>query len=142
MEKSALEIQNDCNDINWPQVLDLFESVKWKKRNLDEAKSSFEKSSHKCFIKYQNQIIGFGRTVDDGVYYGLIADVAVHPDYQGQGLGTLIVDNLKAKMKGYLFITLTAAPGKDEFYTKLGWKRQKSAFLWPINEQQESDHCF
>ena len=58
----------------------------------------------------------------------------------GAGLGREIVTYLREKLDGYKFITLTAAPGKDEFYLKQGWLRQASAMIWPVSEQQRELH--
>ncbi len=134
--------QYDCENIDWRQVVDLFKLVNWAERDVATVKSSFERSTYKCFLFDGSEIIAVGRTVDDGCYYGLIVDVAVHPDYQNQGLGTLVVNYLSFKMEGYKFRTLTAAPGKSKFYEKLGWRRQSSAYIWPANETQEKEHCF
>lgn len=116
--------------------------VGWPYREPEKIKAAFEQSSHVIFLKAYGNIVAAGRTVDDGTYYGLIVDVVVHPNQQGKGLGTQVVNYLKDQMAGYSFITLTAAPGKDAFYEKLGWKRQKSAFLWPRDEKQTDQHCF
>lgn len=140
--KSLFTQQNNCTDIDWQQIADMFLAVGWNARTPENIQLSFERSSHVCFIKEGNDIIAFGRTVDDGLYYGLIVDVAVRPDKQALGLGTQIVSHLRDQMKGYSFITLTAAPGKDGFYEKTGWKKQKSAFIWPRDSKQEEQHCF
>lgn len=135
-------LKTDCENIEWNQVLNLFRLVNWAERDLATVKKSFVNSTHKCFFMEGDLIIAFGRTVDDDSYYGWIVDVVVHPDYQGKGLGTKVVNYLKSAMEGFRFISLTAAPGKDAFYEKIGWKRQKSAFIWPIDEKQMVEHCF
>lgn len=142
MNIDKVSYQYDCSDIGWSQVSSMFEIVGWGYRSDDKVKASFERSSHVCFVKTDNKIIAFGRTIDDGIYYGHIVDVVVHPDYQKQGLGTKIVEYLRSQMKGYNFITLTAAPGKSEFYEKIGWKKQKTAYLWPKDSEQREQHCF
>lgn len=40
------------------------------------------------------RVVGMGRLVGDGVKYFYIQDVAVIPEYQGQGVGKAIVDRL------------------------------------------------
>lgn len=137
-----ITVQYNCTGIQWNQITELFELVSWGYRAPEKIQAAFEKSSHVIFIKENDKLIGIGRTVDDSTFYGLIVDVVVHPDKQGLQLGTQIVDYLKGQMAGYNFITLTAAPGKDGFYEKLGWKKQKSAFLWPRDEKQQQLHCF
>ncbi|MDP4933726.1 MAG: GNAT family N-acetyltransferase, partial [Salibacteraceae bacterium] len=74
-------------------------------------------------------------------YYALLVDVVIHPDYQAKGIGKTLVTELKNSLVGYEFITLTAAPNKDGFYQKIGWKRQKSSFIFPKDEKQANEHC-
>ncbi len=130
-----------ADPIDWTTVAELFDLVGWGKRSPEDVQRSFAKSSHVCFILEGDMIVAAGRTVDDGMYYGLIVDVLVNPAYQKLGLGRQIVERLRGKMKDYSFITLTAAPGKEPFYTKLGWKKQSTAFLWPKDEKQQQQHC-
>ena len=85
--------------------------------------------------------MGFGRTVDDGKYYALLVDVIVHPEHQSKGIGTQIVNELKSRLIGYNFITLTAVPNKEGFYQKIGWEKQKSAYIFPKDDKQRLEHC-
>ncbi|MBO6516889.1 MAG: GNAT family N-acetyltransferase [Bacteroidia bacterium] len=132
----------DLTDIPWDQACQLMDMVGWEKRNVMELRAAFEKSTYSYFVFDDTRLVGFGRTVDDSQYYALIVDVVVHPDYQGKGLGTRIVNSLKDALDDYLFTTLTAARGKHGFYKKIGWQQQSSAFIWPRNESQIEDHCF
>ena len=56
-----------------------------------------------------------------------IADIIVIPEYQGQGLGRVIMeqvmDFIRSQLKpGYKFmVTLASAKGKDTFYEKFGF---------------------
>lgn len=70
-----------------------------------------------------------------------MVDVIVDPAYQRKGIGTIIINNLKEQLVGYSFVTLTAEPSKKEFYEKIGWKKQSSAFIWPTNKNQLTEHC-
>jgi len=139
--KPDLSHQYTCSNIDWAAISHLFELVGWGKRDPADVQNAFLKSSNVCFVKNLNEIIAIGRTVDDGKYYGLIVDVVVHPEHQGKGIGAEVVNYLKSKMSGYKFVTLTSAPGMEGFYEKLGWKKQKTAYLWPIDSKQEEQHA-
>jgi len=93
------------------------------------------------FIYDGAQLAAFGRTMDDGCFYAMLVDVVVKPAYQKSGLGRDIVTHLREQLEGYKFITLTAAPGKEEFYLKLGWLRQASAMIWPVSDKQRELHA-
>jgi hypothetical protein len=122
-------------------VADLFAEVGWGQRDPAQIRAAFEKSSHVMFIYEGGELLAFGRTVDDGVFIGMLVDVVVKPSRQQSGLGREIVTYLREKLAGYKWITLSAAPGKDEFYLKLGWLRQSSAMIWPVSEQQRELHA-
>lgn len=127
--------------IDWPSVAALFAEVGWGQRDAAQVRSAFEKSSHVMFIYDGAELLAFGRTMDDGCFYGMLVDVVVKPSRQHSGLGREIVTCLREKLTGYKFITLTAAPGKEAFYQKLGWLRQSSAMIWPVSEQQRELHA-
>jgi len=72
--------------------------------------------------------VGVARLVWDGGYAALVKDVLVLPEYQGQGIGTemmqQILQFLRSKLQpGYLLqIDLMAAIGKEGFYEKLDFE--------------------
>ncbi len=63
----------------------------------------------------------------DGMYYTIV-DVMVKPQYQGQKIGSAIVNRLVDLVNagitegGRTSIQLIAAPGKEGFYVKQGFK--------------------
>ncbi|MGB0806388.1 MAG: GNAT family N-acetyltransferase [Salibacteraceae bacterium] len=128
------------SESDYQRISEIFDLVKWGERTPDNIKSTFEKSSFTCIVYENTTLVGFGRTFDDGLYYATICDVAIDPQYQGKGIGRTIVENLKTRLEGYLFITLTAAPGKSGFYDKLGWKKQTSAYIAPVSDKQLKEH--
>lgn len=93
------------------------------------------------FAFADQQLVGFGRTVDDGRFYALIVDLVVAPAFQGKGIGSRILTELRDVLESYYFTTLTSAVGKEGFYLKQGWSPQKTAFIWPRSERQREDHA-
>jgi N-acetylglutamate synthase-like GNAT family acetyltransferase len=137
----SFELNPSLDLVNWKRVSKLFVLVNWELREPKEIEKSFRASSVTCFVKDQDEIIGFGRTVDDGKYYALLVDIVIHPNQQSKGIGKSIVNELRNKLEGYEFITLTAAPNKEGFYQKIGWKKQKSAYIFPKDQKQIHEHC-
>jgi ribosomal protein S18 acetylase RimI-like enzyme len=82
------------------------------------------------------KLIAAGRALADGVDCAYIADVAVHPNYQGQGLGRQVVSRLVELSRGHRKIILYAAVGKEPFYLKLGFKRMATAMAIFQNQAQ------
>ena len=132
------KLNPDLNTIDWPSIKNLIDKVGWMDRELEDIKISFERSSYKVFVYGDNgEIIAFGRTVDDGKFYAQLADIIVDPDHQGKNLGELVVKTLTEQLMDFHFITLTSATEKaDMFYRHLGWKKQSTAFIYPLSEKQ------
>jgi aralkylamine N-acetyltransferase len=135
-----IEFNSHIETVNWQQASELFYVVGWGTRNPQEIQTAFEKSSFVRFAYSNNVLVGFGRTVDDGKYYALIADLVIHPEFQGKGIGSDVLLYLKNSLEGYAFTTLTSAVGKEAFYENQGWKKQITSFIWPRSEKQSKEN--
>lgn len=131
----------DLSGIDWQRVLELFQKVNWKHRLAGEIENAFRLSTTTMFVYDGDVIIAFGRVIGDGRYYAMLADIVVDPTYQGKGLGRYLVTSLNGSLVDYHFVNLSAAPGADEFYKGMGWKKQTTAFIWPQGPKQLRQHC-
>ena len=82
---------------------------------------------YKCFVFVDANLIGVGRALADGVDCSYICDVAIHPEFQGLGLGKKIIQKLTEFSADHKKIILYANPGKEGFYSKLGFKKMNTA---------------
>ena len=73
---------------------------------------------------------GTARSLTDGAMYAHIATVVVHPRYQGLGWGSGCMHVLIDGRDGIRF-GLTAAPGMDAWYRKLGYEPDGRAMMRP-----------
>ena len=119
---------DSMENICWETVSNIIELVGWGNRSPSKVRLSFEAGSYVMFAYHQDKIVGFGRTVDDGLFYASVVDLIVHPDYQGNGIGGYILESLKNALQGYSFTTLTSEVGKEAFYEKQGWQKQNTQF--------------
>ncbi|MFP8955566.1 GNAT family N-acetyltransferase [Natrialbaceae archaeon A-CW3] len=76
-----------------------------------------------------DEIVGMGRIVgDDGAVYH-ISDMAIHPDHQGEGLGTLVMERLWAYIEETApetaYVNLIA--DVDGFYERFGFEETRPA---------------
>ena len=91
----------------------------------------FSNSMFTCFAYANGALAGAGRVLADGLDCAYIADVAVHPDHQGHGLGTAIIRQLVTLSEGHKKIILYANPGTEPFYARLGFLRMNTAMaIW------------
>lgn len=118
----------------------LLNLVGWKILSLRLLKISLEHGINVKYIK-DNKVIGMARFVTDGGYAGLLMDVVVDPNYQGNGYGKILIESLLEYIKSNLhdgeevMIQLLSAPNKQKFYSKFGFKVKKAVaedgmYMW------------
>jgi ribosomal protein S18 acetylase RimI-like enzyme len=113
--------------INWDELSNLYRIAPLGDKKPEDLKVVFSNSMFKCFVFDNEMLIGVGRALADGADCSYLCDIAVHPDFQGSGLGAAIITKLKQLSAGHKKILLYANPGKEPFYEKLGFKRMRTA---------------
>lgn len=99
------------------------------------ASDSLEKEAINAFIEVKGKLVACGRLQDNGYGIGQIRYMAVHSDFQGQGLGKLIVRELEkqAQLMGLKRLELQARENAVEFYKSCGYAIKEKTFkLWNI----------
>ena len=124
------------DSIDWEELCELYHLAPLGKQSPEALKTAFSNSMFKCFIYDGNKLVGAGRALADGCDCSYICHVAVHPDYQGTGLGKKIIQNLVERSSGHKKIILYANPGKEGFYAKLGFKKMNTAMAIFKNEAE------
>ena len=85
-------------------------------------------------------LLGYLRIITDRTYIYYILDVMVDPHFQRQGIGThlarLAIESGQAH--GFIKIFLTAIPGLEQFYAKLGFRPGLSSVLVLRGEEHSS----
>ncbi len=122
--------------VDWEELSHLYLIAPLGQKSPADLKVSFSNSMFKCFVHDTGKLIAAGRALADGVDCSYICDVAVHPGYQGLGIGKQIVTTLVDFSKGHRKIILYAAIGKEPFYLKLGFKRMATAMAIFKNQAQ------
>lgn len=128
-------IADNQNTIN--QIIDLRYAVlrqPWDKPK-DTATDELELSSINAYIENDREVIACGRVQDNDNGIGQIRYMAVHPDYQGKGLGKLIITRLEeeAKAIGLKTLELQARENALEFYKSQDYSVKETSFkLWDI----------
>ncbi len=120
-----LIIQENCDNIDWTEVRSCLRTLGMAYRDPELHRRAFLNSYAVVFLRDGELLIGFGRAISDGAYQAAVYDVAVLPPYQRQGLGTLIMERLLARITNCNVI-LYANPGREDFYLKLGFRPMRT----------------
>lgn len=136
-EKSMqISISESKDGITFEEINSLTESVGWGKyfhQTEEKWRHVLAVSKYVAYVKENGQLIAFGRILEDGIMC-MFYDICVHPDYQGNQIGTLLMNHLigKIKDKEYLSIGLFTWEGNKtaaEFYDKFGFIKSSAMEL-------------
>lgn len=111
----------------------LAESVGWGHPSIEQIEIALENSIYTACVTDGNEIIAMGRIIGDNSMSYFIKDVVVNPEYQGKGIGKLLINDMlsflkERTQKGWKFcVELMSASGKEVFYEKFGFERRPSS---------------
>lgn len=101
----------------------------------DTATDELEESAVNAYITMNDVVIACGRLQDNGNGIGQIRYMAVSDQFQGKGLGKLILNRLEEEARNLKLTTieLQARDNALEFYKACGYLvKEKSFYLWDI----------
>jgi ribosomal protein S18 acetylase RimI-like enzyme len=124
------------DSVDWDELSNLYRIAPLGEKKPADLRVSFGNSRHVCFVYDSGRLVGAGRVLADGVDCAYICDIAVHPDYQGRGLGKTLIERLRDLSAGHRKIILYAAVGKEGFYARLGFRRMRTAMAIFANQAQ------
>lgn len=99
----------------------------FRDRPIDQVERALQNDLFDIVAIHNEEVIGMGRLVGDGVMYWYLQEIIVMPEYQGKGIGTDIVNvllnHIQREIQPGTFVSvgLTAAEGKEGFYKKFGF---------------------
>ena len=102
----------------------------WRSLSLEQAEEGLSNSAFLISAWDEEKPVGVARVISDCGYIYLIVDVIVNPDYQGQGIGRHMIEEIEAWLlqekegKPTMMVYLMAAEGKEGFYEQFGFKRR------------------
>lgn len=110
----------------------LAEAVGWGRLNTEQLDIAIKNSVYAACVMDNDKVIAAGRMFGDISMAYFIRDVIVHPDYQGKGVGKLLIEDMLSFVKEttpkewHVCVELISASGKENFYEKLGFERRSS----------------
>lgn len=117
-----IEIKHECTEYEWEIVSNTLREVGMAHYEPAIHKKAFDNSYICVFAYREDQLVGFGRAISDGVYQAAIYDVAVTPALQKKGIGSKIIESIVSGLPNCNFILYTI-PGREDFYRKHGFRK-------------------
>ena len=109
----------------------------WKRLTDKQAQKAIDGSLLTVTAYDGDKAVGMGRLVGDGAVICYIQDLIVIPEYQGQGVGNVIIESLidyvkETQLPGtQMMLDLMCAKGREDFYKKYGFIARPTDKLGP-----------
>lgn len=124
-----MQITSQWKEIDFKNVLQLYESVEWFAYVKDPAKlkAAFENSSLVLLAIEKNRVIGAARSLSDDVSIHYLQDILISPDFQRKGIASQLLQmalNRYAHVRTHLLLT-DDEKKQHKFYESLGYRNVK-----------------
>ena len=122
-----MNLRFEENNLSLDDYQKLRASVGWKAISHAQLAKALS-SSLMTLTAYDDNAVGMGRLVGDGIY-DTIVDVVIMPEYQGRGIGKGIIDRIVRHIKstlpegGAVSVQLIAEKGSEPFYETMGFAK-------------------
>ena len=108
--------------IDVADYLRLRDAVGWRSAALDDAavQAALDRTWN-VVAREDGAVVGLGRLLEDGAFYGTIWDVIVVPEAQRRGIGTAILERLLEQAGERSIVALVASPAGKPLYERYGF---------------------
>ena len=122
---------DDIDGVDWDELSTLYRVAPLGEKPAESLRMVFTHSMIRCIVRRDDQLVAAGRALADGVDCAYVADLAVHPDDQGRGLGSALVRWILDRADGHKKVILYANPGTEPFYARFGFLPMNTAMaIW------------
>jgi len=142
MEGRLIHFSNRKSAIDLRKLQHLLQSAAFwaRDRNLEDLRLAVVNSNPVISAWEGDHMVGFARATSDGVFRATIWDVVVHPEMQGSGLGSRLMDELlkQPRLKRVERIYLMTSH-QQGFYERLGFAENKTTTMVSLQQEDTKD---
>lgn len=125
------------NTLNKEIYLHLRREVGWKQLSGHQVKLALSNALFNVVAYEDGQPVGMGRVVGDGAVVCYIQDLIILPEYQGHGIGSMVIARLIEYVESItqegteMMLCLMCAKGREGFYKKHDFMARPTENLGP-----------
>ncbi len=123
------------NELSAEEFIFLWETVWGDGPSLEQTRLAMDNTMFRVSIFDGDKIVAMARMIGDKGLNYYIKDVVVRPEYQGRGIGRMLIDELMKYINDNgvngteIFVELCAMPDKIPFYEKFGFSANEAQRL-------------
>jgi predicted N-acetyltransferase YhbS len=130
------------NNIDLDKTIELYrESTLGERRPIDDRSIVKDMLEHANLVVTAwdgDRLVGLSRSLTDFGFVAYLADLAVHVDYQKQGIGKRLIGLTRERLGPRAKIVLLAAPAAADYYEKIGFSHNPRA--WVLTTVDDFDY--
>lgn len=121
---------------NFEELLKLYDLLGWNSLNLtaNDLERMCKQSWYAVYAYDEQQLVGMGRVISDGVITGIICGICVLPSYQSKGIGKEIINQIIQHCEQNKVIPqLMCVESLEPYYKDLGFTKFSIGMTKKIN---------
>jgi len=129
--ETAYRFYDSKRAVSSQQLQHLYSFTRWGKgRSIDQIERMLNASSLCFSVYFDDMMVAFCRILTDFIFRASLWDIMVHPDHQGQGLGSALLDYaiFHPAVKDIPLI-LTYSSELGSFLEQRGFKKEAGAMM-------------
>lgn len=118
---------DDCSKLDLDAVYGLLHNTYWaNERPREQIIASFKSPASVCFgLLHNGTTVGCARLVTDRITFAWLADVVIHPDHRGKGLGKFMIQCITEDPEYGQLRTVLGTRDAHGLYEKFGFVRKE-----------------
>ena len=119
----TIEIKETQN-VKQEDIIEIYKANHWSSAEKPNQLFKALINSHSFVTAWHNEkLVGLGNAISDGFLVVYYPHLLVHPEYQGKGIGKLIINKFQEKYGDFHQQILVADGKAIDFYEKCGFER-------------------
>jgi len=115
---------SETRDISLQSILALYQANEWSAAEKPTQLYQALMHSHSLVSAWVGEeLVGLGNAISDGYLVVYYPHLLIHPHYDGNGIGRMIVDQMQETYGAFHMQILTADGKAIDFYQKVGFER-------------------
>ncbi len=115
---------SEKREIEAGKIIRLYKANNWSSAKKPTELYNALINSHALITAWkEKELIGLGNAISDGYLVVYYPHLLIHPNYQGKGIGKMIMGRMQEKYKDFHMQMLTADAKALEFYHKIGFEK-------------------
>jgi len=113
------------------QIIELYDEAGLPRPIHDEARiqKMYENSNLIISAWDGDVLVGVARSITDWCWSCYLADLAIRPSHQKDGIGKKLIELTREKIGEETMLLLLSVPTAMDYYPKVGFAKQESSFI-------------